>query len=274
LAQKPPKRPFGPNLCARRLAGSGLLTCSAHSQWNSPCGIKIWFPGDPAIGPETPQKAIRTEPLRTEVGQLWSVDVFSTFPMEFPVWNPNLVRWRPSHWPRNPLKGHSDRTFAHGGWPVQVCVRVQHIPNGIPRLESKFCSLATKRLAQKPPKRPFGPNLCARRLASSCLWTFSAPSQWNSPFGIQIWFAGDPAIRPERPQKAIRTEPLRTEVGRFRSVDVFSAFPMEFPVWNPNLVRWRPSDWPRTPEKGHSDRTFAHAGWPVQVCGRVQHLPK
>jgi len=263
LAQKPPKRPFGPNLCARRLAGSGLWTCSAHSQWNSPCGIQILFAGDPAISPETAKKTIRTEPLRAEVGRFRSVDVFSTFPMEFPVWNPNLVRWRPSHWPRNPPKGHSHRTFAHGGWPVQVCGRVQHVPNRILSFESKFASLATQPLAQKPPKRPFGPNLCARRLAGSGLLTCSAHSQWNSPCGIQILFAGDSAISPETAKKAIRTEPLRTEVCRFRSLNVFTTFPMEFPVWNLSLVRWRPSHWPTNPPKGHSDRTFAHGGWPV-----------
>jgi len=216
FAQKPPSRPFGANLCARSLAGSGLFTCSAHSQSNCPCGIQIWSAGDPAIGQDTPQKAIRTEPLRTEVGRFSSFDVFSTFPMEFPVWNPNLVRWRPSHRPRHPPKGHSRRTFAHGGWSVKVCGRIQHIPNGIPRLKYKFGSLATQPLAQKPPKRPFGPNLCARRFSGSGLWTCSARSQWNSPFGIQIFFASDPAIGPEPPQKVIRTEPLRTKVGRFR----------------------------------------------------------
>jgi len=65
---------------------------------------------------------------------------------------------------------------------------------------------------------------------------------------------GDLAIGSERPQKANSTKPLDVQVGRFRSVDVFSIFPVEFSVLNSNYVPGDRAIGSERPQKANSTK--------------------
>jgi len=174
LAQKKAstKRPFRPRLFTWNLVGSGLLTCSAHSQWHSLFPVCIWSRGDPAIGLKTPRRGHSDQVFG---GVTWSVRVWlgvQRIPNGILCFQFAFCPVGRSHWLKNPpedgiptkvLDVELSRFGAadvFSAFPMAFSVSNLHLVPGDPAIGSN-----------PPPKRAFRPRLWTWNLVGTGLLT-------------------------------------------------------------------------------------------------------